>query len=333
MADTFLPRLVNNPFDDPALFVGFRYQRRALLFDLGRIDSLSLRDLHKLTDVFVSHTHVDHFIGFDHLLRSSLNREDELRLFGPRGITDNVRGKLAGYTWNLIQSYPLSIAVHEIDGERQKVTYFRAAGLFRPEGESLAPFDGILLDEPSLTVRATILDHRVPCLAFSLKEKNRLNIRQDRMEEMGLESGPWLDELKRMVREKAPETTRLEMPVNNGRVKRNLSLKEWRETLIVETEGQKVVYVVDSLFSPSNVGRILSLAQEADLFYCEAAFSQADEARARERYHLTATEAGTLARMAQVKRFIPFHFSQRYEAEPNRLLEEALEAFAKARVK
>ncbi len=329
MADTFQPRLVNGPFDDPALFVAFRYQRRALLFDLGRIDSLPLRELHKLTDVFVSHTHIDHFIGFDHLLRSSLGKEDELRLFGPKGITENVRGKLAGYTWNLIQDYPLSIAVHEIDEERHKIIYFRAASVFRPEGERLAPFDGTLLDEPSFTVRAAILDHRIPCLAFSLEEKNRFNIRPDRMEAMELQSGPWLDELKRLLREKAPENTPLEMPVKNGREKITRSVKEWREDLVLETEGQKIVYVVDNLYSPGNIERVLALARETDLFYCEAAFAQSDEEQARERYHLTATQAGNLARKAAVKQFIPFHFSPRYETEPKRLLEEAMEAFAK----
>lgn len=329
MGDTFQPRLVNNPFEDPALYVAFRYQRRALLFDLGTIDSLSLREIHKISDVFVSHTHIDHFIGFDHLLRSSLNREEEIRLYGPRGITDNVRGKLAGYTWNLIQNYPLTISVHEIDGEGKKITHLRAADLFRPEGENFTHFDGILLDEPSFAVRAAILDHRIPCLAFSLEEKNRLNIRQERMEAMGLASGPWLDELKRMVRENYAETAQLGIPLKNSKEKKTLSLKEWRETLVIETTGQKIVYVVDNGFSPSNVERIVSLAREADLFYCEASFSQEDEARARERCHLTATQAGTIARIAQVKRFIPFHFSLRYEADSERLLKEALAAFAK----
>lgn len=65
------------------------------------------------------------------------------------------------------------------------------------------------------------------------------------------------------------------------------------------------------------------------LFYCEATFSKEDQTRVKERYHLTATQAGTLARMAQAKHFVPFHFSKRYEAEHNRLLEEALEAFVK----
>lgn len=326
MSDTFQPHLVNGQFEDPVLYIEFRYEKRALLFDLGSIDSLSLRQIHKITDVFVSHTHIDHFIGFDHLLRRSLAREDEIRLYGPRGIIDNVRGKLAGYCWNLIQNYPLRMAVREIDNGKITTVHFRAPNEFRPEEESVVPFDGVLLDESSFAVHAAILDHRISCLAFCLKEKTRLNIRQERLGEMGLESGPWLDELKRLLREKAPGTTRLAMPGGREATK-VLTLDQWRQALILETEGQKIAYVVDNLFSPGNAERIVSLARSADLFYCEASFSKSDEDKARERYHLTAEQAGTLARMAEVKRFIPFHFSLRYEAEPNRLLEEALEAF------
>ncbi len=326
MAETFHPRLVNGPFDDSALFVGFRYKRRALLFDLGSIDRLSLREIHKLTDVFVSHTHIDHFIGFDHLLRCSLNKEDELRIYGPKGIIENVEGKLGGYTWNLIENYPLRIAVREIDSNRVENALFSAANRFRREAESPVSFTGVLLDEPSFFLETRILDHSIPCLAFALKEKKRFNVRADRLQAMGLKSGPWLDELKRMLAGNTPETT-LEASTRDGK-KWNRALQEWREDLISETEGQTIVYVVDCLFSPDNVERILSLARGADRFYCEAAFSQEDEKRARSRYHLTATQAGQLARMAQVKSFVPFHFSLVYEAEPNRLFEEAMQAFS-----
>lgn len=327
MSDTFWARLVNDPFEDPVLYVSLRHRRRALLFDLGRIDGLGLRDLHKIADVFVSHTHIDHFVGFDHLLRASLNREEELRLYGPRGIAENVGGKLAGYTWNLIESYPLRISVWEIDGERRRVTRFRAARKFMPEQEPPTTFEGILLEEPAFRVRAAILDHRVPCLAFALEEKNRLNVRAERLEAMGIDRGPWLDDLKRMVRENAPGGTALEMPVQDGKKSLTRSLKEWRETLLIEQEGQKIVYVVDNLFSPANAERIVALASGASVFYCEAAFAQEDEARARERYHLTARQAGELARMARVERFVPFHFSERYEKDPERLRDEAMAAF------
>jgi ribonuclease Z len=326
MADRFAPRLINDAFDDPGLFIGFHYERRAILFDLGRLDRLSVREILKVSDVFVSHTHMDHFIGFDQLLRFSLHREQPLRLYGPKGFIDNVRGKLAGYTWNLIRDYPLQLMVHEIDVGNIHKAAFKAAHEFRVEGETMAPFSGTLVEEPALCVRAAILDHKIPCLAFSLEEPARLNVKPDVLEDMGFTSGPWLDELKTMLRENRSRETRVQVPLRSGGTK-ELTLQQCRDRLIAESRGQKVVYVVDNQYNASNAGRILGLAQNADLFYCEAFFSQAEEARAKDRYHLTAAQAGLLARRANVTRFIPFHFSPRYQSEPDRLNEEAQRAF------
>jgi ribonuclease Z len=328
MADRFAPRLINGAFEDPVLFIGFHYERRAMLFDLGRLDRLSVREILKLSDVFVSHTHIDHFIGFDHLLRSSLNRERELRLFGPKGFIENVRGKLAGYTWNLIRDYPLTLVVYEVDGVEMRKVEFKAAHDFRPEEEMISPFSGTLLEEPALCVRAAILDHKIPCLAFSLEEFKRFNVKRDVLQAMGFHSGPWLDELKTMLRENRPPETRLQIPLSSGGNK-DLTLQEWHDLLIVESRGQKIVYVVDNQYNATNAGRILSLAQNADLFYCEAFFSQAEEVIAKERFHLTATQAGLMARQAQVTRLVPFHFSLRYQSEPDRLKEEALRSFTR----
>ncbi len=327
MAERFAPRLINGPFEDPALFIGFHYERRALIFDLGRLDRLSVREILKLSDVFVSHTHIDHFIGFDHLLRCSLNRDQPLRLFGPKGIIDNVRGKLTGYTWNLIRDYPLSLTVYEVDRLTLRKAEFKAVHDFRLKEEGQSPFSGTLVEEPSFRVRAAILDHQIPCLAFSLEEGNRLNIKGDVLEVMGLHSGPWLDDFKRMLRQDRPSTTPLAAPTRSGGTK-ELTLQEWRDLLVLEKKGQKIVYVVDSCYSEANIGQIVSLAQGADLFYCESTFLEADADKAEQRSHLTATQAGALARQARVKRFIPFHFSRRYESEPDRLQEEALRAFA-----
>jgi ribonuclease Z len=328
MAEAFDCRLVNDPFEDPALYVRLRYRRRALLFDLGTLESLATRELLQISDVFVSHTHIDHFIGFDHLLRCSLNRDEELRIFGPKGIVENVRGKLAGYTWNLVRDYPLSLRVVEVEEGSKRSVRFAAPCAFAPEELGAERCDGTLLEEPGLVVRSAILDHKIPCLAFSLEEQRRYNIRKEALRAMGLSSGPWLDELKRMLRERAPASARLSMPREGGGAT-ELTLAEWRERLVLESPGQKIAYAVDHLFSPENAARLCRLAAGADLFYCEASFADADAARAAERYHLTARQAGRIARAAGVRRFVPFHFSLRYKSEPNRLLEEALEAFAK----
>ena len=81
MTPQFHPSLVNDPFDDPGVYVDFLYERRALLFDLGDIRALSARKILRLSHIFVSHTHVDHFFGFDHVLRLCLGREKQLQLF------------------------------------------------------------------------------------------------------------------------------------------------------------------------------------------------------------------------------------------------------------
>ena len=105
MRQFFEARLVNAPFGDPGLHVDFRDQRRALLFDLGDIGVLPPRKLLRVSHAFVTHSHMDHFFGFDQFVRVVLGRKPGVVLFGGPGFIDQVEHKLHAYTWNVVHRY------------------------------------------------------------------------------------------------------------------------------------------------------------------------------------------------------------------------------------
>ena len=86
---TFRSRLLNGQTGDPALLLTLRWHGRSMLIDLGRIDRTPAAVLLPIERVFVSHAHMDHFMGFDHLLRLTLPRDRHLTFCGPPGLIDN----------------------------------------------------------------------------------------------------------------------------------------------------------------------------------------------------------------------------------------------------
>jgi ribonuclease Z len=332
MASSFHAFLVNDLFGDPALYVALPWERRALLFDLGDIQSLSPGRLLKITDVFVSHVHIDHFVGFDHLLRVLLGRPKGLRLYGPPGFIGHVEGKLRGYTWNLVEAYSLVLEVYEVHPEHMTVARFSCPEEFLRRNDPVPrPFEGVVLEEAHFRVRAAHLDHRIPCLGFALEEMVHLNVDKARLTALGLPVGPWLMDLKRAARAGLPDDhpIRIAWRDEGERRERTLPLGFLRAELLRVSPGQKLAYVTDAAHSPQNAERIMKLAWAADTFFCESAYPERDRDRAAARFHLTAAQAGALAAEARVRRLVPFHLSPKYRDCPGLLLEEARTAFGR----
>ena len=333
MRPSLLPRLVNGPFEDPVLFIRFQFQNKAMMFDLGDIHTLSTRDILKLTHVFVTHTHMDHFAGFDRLLRVFLGREKLLHLYGPRGFIRNIEGKLSGYQWNLVENFTnrFSIKVTEVRNDRCLTMTFRCQNRFQPDTKTPAvlQFSPGLLREPAYSVSAVVLDHRIPCLGLSIKEKFHINIKKDALTQMGLNTGPWIQTFKQALYEQQDPNTPIE--IRGPGTTQHYSLGMLRDRIAAITPGQKITYVTDILYSPENIHKIVAFARDSDQCYIEAAFLNADAHIAAQKYHLTAKQAGEIAGRARVKKIIPFHFSPRYSGDVRRLENEALTAFNEMR--
>lgn len=321
--------LINGPFDDPGLYIEIKWERRAILFDLGDNSTLEPAKLLKVSDAFISHTHMDHFVGFDHLLRIVLNREKGLRIFGPPGIIDSIEGKLSGYTWNLTEGYPLTLQVTEVYTDKIKKAEFCAKDGFRRHDISFLPFSGILLDEDMLTIYTRHLDHKIPSLGFALKERFHININKDKLSTLNLPVGPWLRRFKEALWEGKSDDENFAVTVDEGgsRHTREFQLGKLRDSIATVTEGQKISYIVDSVYSKENEEKIVWLAKDSDIIYCEAAYLDRDRDIASERFHLTARQAGGLARKAGAKDLVILHFSPRYKDEPPSLYKEAMDAF------
>jgi len=340
MTPSFSSSLVNDPFGDPGLYVEIKWARRALLFDLGHNEGLGPTRLLRAQDLFVSHTHMDHFIGFDAILRVALGRGKTLRLYGPPGLIANVTGKLQGYTWNLVDGYPLTIDVREFHPDHIHRTVFRATDGFQAQEAPPQPREGQdpalpfpVLEDPMFTVSAVALNHRIPSFGFALQEQFHINVNKEKLRAAGLPVGSWLKDVKQHLWQGRPDDFRFSAALyfEHRREEREFRLGDLRERFLTITRGQKLAYVVDLRYDDENEAKVIALAKDADVFYCEAPFLDADAAKARERHHLTARQAGRLAREAGVRHLIVFHFSPRYSGQGDALIREAMEEFDKPR--
>jgi ribonuclease Z len=331
MRPSFLPRLVNGPFDDPGLFVPLTFHKRALLFDLGDLHNLSPGELLKTSHVFVSHTHMDHFVGFDQLLRLLLGRAVNLHIYGPSGFLANVMGKLNAYTWNLVHNFQeaLTLTATEIQSAQRITQVFDCRKGFAPSEPMVeTSCDTVIYKTPAFQVRTRILDHRTECLGFAVQERFHVNILKTKLAESGLAVGPWVSRFKQLLYQEADPCTGIDVPTAAGNeAVKTFSLEDLLKKIARITPGQKFAYITDAVFNKANQEKIIALAQDADHLFIEAAFLEKDRQTAIEKYHLTAYQAGTLAHKARARALTIFHHSPRYFGQGHLLEQEARQAF------
>ena len=253
-------------------------------------------------------------------------------MFGPPGFIDRVEHKLNAYTWNLVGSYAGKVVLEAYEvNDLGMVQHARFESLHTFERERMPEFrmeDDVLAFCGPLRVRCAVLDHGTPCLGFALEEPVHVNIWKTRLDELGLDVGSWLRDLKRAVLEGLPDATPIRaLRRSGGRPTPTLLPLGALSGAVQTVPGQRFAYIVDIRNHDENTARVQRLAFGADILFIECPFLESDAEHAAQRNHLTACQAGLLARGAQVARLVPCHFSPRYSDRPEMLREEAERAF------
>jgi ribonuclease Z len=165
-------RLVNGSTGDPALFVDDPGRNNALLIDCGENAALGDDRLGDLEAVFLTHHHIDHFIGFDRIVRANLDRDKALHVYGPGGTIRKVYQRIKSYEFPFFPFQKVVLEVVEVWPDRLRAARLECARRFPRPRVAESPCSGpVVYRSEGLSVEAAFADHTVPCLAFALVEE------------------------------------------------------------------------------------------------------------------------------------------------------------------
>jgi ribonuclease Z len=168
--------------------------------------------------------------------------------------------------------------------------------------------EGLVFTHRQLACYAFPTRHRVQAsYGFVFQEQPRRRFLAERAAQLGVPQGP---ERRRLLAGESLHTAsgRVVMP---------------DEVLGPEEPGKKLVYISDSMYFVE----LSTIAAGADCLISEATFLHSDAALAAEVGHMTAAQAATVARDAEVKALYLNHLSQRYAHAEHLFLEEARRIF------
>jgi ribonuclease Z len=168
---------------------------------------------------------------------------------------------------------------------------------------------GIVHQGDGFRIRAFFLRHTKPCLGYTLEEEGRPGIfHPEKAVELGIPRGPLWAKLQ--AGENVEAAGRIVHP---------------REVLGMPRSGRKFSFVTDSLAFPEISREVAG----SDLFVCEGMFENDLEESAREKKHMTSSQAARIAADAGgIRKLALIHYSPRYnEYNLKGLLAEAKAVF------
>ena len=163
--------------------------------------------------------------------------------------------------------------------------------------------DGLVQDDKSFLIEAKFLEHGVDSVGWRVTEPDRIKFDRKLLKKFGIAGSN-----VRVLADKGF------IKINGKTV--NIEDVSWLK------KGESVSVILDSKFCT----QALEIAKNATILICESTYSEEHRHLAERYLHMTAKQAATLAKEANVKLLILTHFSARYR-DTKVLEEEAKEIF------
>ncbi|TCP27884.1 ribonuclease Z [Tenacibaculum skagerrakense] len=284
--------------------------------DCGEASGLTIKEIQNTKAVFISHTHIDHFINFDSIIRHQIGIENSVVICGPTGIAQQIQAKLLGYTWNLIEENSIQYEVRELHTENQFTTYQLQPPLWKLEkGEEIT--NECIYNNNNFEVSAILLDHKIPTVAYKFQEKEKIKID---MSKAAFKPGKWVKELKDAYENLQPDS---EIVIEENTYK----AKDLFNLLTVE-KGDSVGIIMDHAPSAENHQKIKTHFKSCKTVLIESFYLNEDKELALKNFHSFAAASGSIARKTEIENVIPVHFSRKYSSEQiTQLKEEFYQAY------
>ena len=321
------PTFFSGLLDDPVLYIRIRPLGKALLCDCGQIHHLAKRVLKSVDALFISHAHMDHFMGLDTFIRNNHVSPRTIDIYGPPGIAGKTARKLAGYDWNLTEPSWCSLRVHEVSSDRTLTFSLPGAEGFpcRLTGEEPRP-DTTIYSNDFLEVAAELCEHKIPSLIFRITERPSFCVDETRMAQAGLVGGDWLRSLKKRfyggLTDQEPLTV-LRRQGENIREERTTDVRALYEAIRREEKPAGIGYLTDIGASPENLAKALSLLRGVTLLVCECSFLAENRDKAQVSRHLCTEDLNYIMETLRPPFVLPMHLSKCY-SDRSRLLYEEL---------
>lgn len=161
-------------------------------------------------------------------------------------------------------------------------------------------------------IRAFPLSHTKTCVGYTLEELDRPGeFSPERADALGVPRGPLWGKLQHGECVIAPDGSTVTP----------------EQVLGAKRSGRKFSFVTDTQYLPS----IAKEVRGSDLLICEGMFADDLADQAKEKKHMTARQAATVARDAGVRRMAMIHYSPRYtDRELDGILQQARAVFPAA---